>query len=380
MLQTLSVSFHLTHDCNLRCSYCYTGAKTHVPMSQQTADAGLALIEKLALEQGIPNVEIIFFGGEPLMEKDLIFHILKRCRESSNGLHFSFKMSTNGTLLTEPLMRDLLRNEVFVSLSLDGGPETHGEQRPNCGGHSSYRMVERAIPILLKYIPCANVTCVTTPASAHRLAENVDWIFKKGFRYITTTLDYTANWTPDDMRALEKSYRQLAHWYEEKMRRHERFYLSSFDERIRTHTRPPLQATERCVAGTRQLAIAPNGEIYPCITFVTTERLPQFLLGHVNDGLDDACRSYFHRCSESEKAECAGCSLKSRCSSWCACINFMSTGTVTEASPIVCHQEQVLLPIVDEVAKRLWRRRNTLFMHKHYNDLYPVFEYLDINA
>lgn len=380
MIHSLSASFHLTHDCNLRCGYCYTGAKIKAPMSREIAEAGVQLVVQLAKEQGIPNVEIVFFGGEPLLEKELVFHIAKCSREWGCGLHFSYKMSTNGTLLTEALMRELAQNDIFVSLSLDGQPATHDEQRPNCGGKSSYHLVERAIPILLKYIPCANVTCVTTPASAPLLAENVDWIFNRGFRYITTTLDYSANWTPDDMKALEKSYRQLARWYEEKMRRHERFYLSSFDERIRTHTRPPIHPAERCVAGSRQLAIAPDGEIYPCITFVTTARHPAFLLGHVQEGLDERCRSHFHACSEGEKSECSGCSLKPRCSSWCACINFMSTGTVTQASPVVCHQEQVLMPIVDETARRLWRMRNSLFLHKHYNEWYPVFEYLDINA
>ena len=349
-------------------------------MSEKVAEAGLRLITAIAKEQGIPHVEIIFFGGEPLLEKDMIFYISDWCRRRTGGLNFSFKMSTNGTLLTEQLMRELVRRNIFISFSLDGRPETHGHQRPNCGGNSSYALVEKAIPVLLKYNPCANVTCVVTPDSAADLAENVDWIFKKGFRFITTTLDYSADWAKSDMRRLEKSYRQLASWYEKKMLRHERFYLSSFDERIRTHTLAPLQVADRCAAGTRQLAIAPDGEIYPCITFVTTERVPEFLLGHVFHGLDDGCRKHFHQSAESEKTECGGCAVQSRCSSWCACINFMSTGTVTEASPVVCHQEQVLLPIVDKTAKRLWKRRNNLFLHKQYNEMYPVFEYLDLNS
>ncbi|WP_373551143.1 hypothetical protein [Haliscomenobacter sp.] len=122
MTQTLAATFHLTHQCNLRCTYCYTGTKVHRP-------------------------------------------------------------------------------------------------------------IEKAIPILLRANPCASVTTVLTPFSAGHAAESIDWLYQKGFRYFNLTLDYSADWTMEDMHRLEKSYHQLARWYEEKMQQNQRFYLSCSEKR-----------------------------------------------------------------------------------------------------------------------------------------------------
>ena len=377
---TLGASFHLTHHCNLRCTYCYTGEKKHIPMSLKIADAGVDFLFHEARKNGITRLDVTFFGGEPLLEKELLFHIADRFISEKENMDVSFKMSTNGTLLTQKMMQDLMGRKIFTSLSLDGKPDTHNRHRPDAGGKGSYHKVENAIEIMLKYNPCTNVTCVITPDSAHEICESVDWIFNRGFRFITLTLDYSADWNIKSMKAMELSYKKLAKWYEEKINQNERFYLSAFDERIRTHTLPPLENHERCLIGQRQFSIAPDGELYPCIQFVTTEKLPEFMIGHVLHGFNENCRSYFTEASEKEKPECGGCALKKRCSSWCACVNYMSTGSIEKASPVICHYERMLLPIVDKMANRLWRKRNRLFVHKHYNPAYPIISHLEITV
>jgi uncharacterized protein len=379
MPATLSATFHLTHQCNLRCTYCYTGAKEHIPMGSAVADAGIDFVLSEAQKQRPEYVDITFFGGEPLLEADLLFHVADRLRrELPQGMALNFSTSTNGTLLTTALLHELQRREVYVSLSVDGPPDLHDAQRPNAGGKGSSGAVEKAIPILLKANPCANVTCVLTPFSAGRAAECADWLYERGFRYINLTLDYSAPWTMDDMDNLARSYQQLADWYTQKMRQNARFYLSCFEERIRSHTQGPPSAAERCYLGYRQFSIAPDGALYPCIQFVTTEGLPEFMIGHVlHGGFDEACRSHINGCSEAPKPSCDGCALQGRCASWCACINFASTGTITSPSPVVCHHERMLMPIVDEMANRLWRKRNQMFLHKHYNPSYPLIDYLE---
>ena len=347
-------------------------------MSRQIADAGVDFVFSEARKNEVQKLEITFFGGEPLLEKALLFHIADRFIAEAGNSGLSFRMSTNGTLLDERTMQELMHRRIFVSLSLDGRPETHDRNRPDAGGKGSYHKVEKAIGILLKYNPCTNVTCVISPETAGEVAQSVDWIFNKGFRFITLTLDYSADWTMEDMAVLEKSCHELADWYEQKMRQNERFYLSAFDERIQTHTLPPLEPHERCMAGHRQFSIAPDGELYPCIQFVTTEKVPEFMIGHVLHGFDENCRSHLSCASERQKPECAGCALQGRCSSWCSCINFASTGSIERVSPVVCHYERMLLPIVDKMANRLWRKRNRMFVHKHYNPVYPVISHLEL--
>lgn len=374
----LAATFHLTHQCNLRCTYCYTGEKLQQPMPRSIADAGVDFVLKEAERSRAHYLDITFFGGEPLIESELLFHIANRLAVASEGRSTNFKLSTNGTLLTEQMMAELTRRHIYLSLSVDGPPDLHDQQRPNAAGKPTSHLVSKAIPLLLRANPCANVTCVLTPASAARAAESAAWLYDQGFRYINLTLDYSAPWTMDDMRRLEAAYRQLADWYEQKMLRNRRFYLSCFDERIQSRTKPPVSSAERCDLGRRQFSIAPDGALYPCIQFVTTEGVPEYMIGHLlHGGFDDNCRNHIHACSDAPKPECAGCALHGRCSSWCACINYASTGTVTAASPVVCYHEQVLMPIVDRMADRLWRKRNRLFLHKHYNPSYPLIDYLE---
>lgn len=376
---TLSATFHLTHHCNLRCTYCYTGEKLPLAMNHDTIDQSIQFIESELIKLGTNKVYITFFGGEPLIEKEKIFYIIDAFSLKTK-LEVSYRMSTNGTMLSEGLMQKLYALGVFVSLSIDGHPDVHDRHRIDAGGKPTSHKVEKAAAIMLKYNPATNVTCVFMPDTAAQLCESVDYIFNLGFRYITTTLDYSADWQEQDFKVLKKSYKKLANWYIDKMQNNERFYLSFFDERIRSRTYKPIAAHERCQIGTKQFSIAPNGELYPCIQFVKTESLPEFMIGHVSNGFDKACQNHLNNLSEKEKPECKGCKLESRCSKWCSCINFMSTGRIDKASPIVCYNEKILIEIVDKTADKLWKKRNNPFIHKHYNENYPIISHFEITA
>lgn len=377
--RTLSATFHLTHDCNLRCDYCYTGQKVGKAMSDEILENSLAFVLEQAKKNQAERLDITFFGGEPLLAKEKIYRIVDELDQRAPQLTRSYKLSTNGTLLTEEVMHQLLHRRVFLSLSLDGSPEINDRYRKRAGGQGTAKRIEQAARLLLQHNPCTSVTCVVTPDTAGQIASSVDYLFELGFRYITTTLDYSADWSTSHFKILKKSYQQLAKWYEAKMLAEERFYLSFFDERIQTRTHKPLVAHERCHVAGKHFSIAPDGALYPCIQFVTTEGRPEFIIGHVNEGFDEACKQHIHKASEKEKPECAGCALEARCSKWCSCINFASTGTIDQASPIACYNERILMEIVDRTADRLWKKRSNMFVHKHYNPDYPIIAHLEAN-
>ena len=347
-------------------------------MSREIADIGIDFTLSEAKKHNLNYLDITFFGGEPLLEKELLFHVADRFIVEKGDMELTFKMSTNGTMLTDEVLSGLMKRDIFVSLSVDGHPELHDEHRLNAAGKGTSRIVQKAAKRLLKANPAANVTAVLVPTSADRVTEAVDYLYNEGFKYITLTLDYSSDWTMADMKILEKSYKELANWYEKKMLDQERFYLSCFDERIKSRTQAPPEQHERCLIGYRQFSIAPDGELYPCIQFVTTEKLPEFMLGHVRSGFSEEARHYFAFHSEKKKKECEGCALLERCSSWCACINYQSTGSIEKASPVVCQHEQILMPIVDKVANRLWKKRSQMFVHKHYNPIYPIVSHMEI--
>lgn len=348
-------------------------------MSKEVATAAIELSLLEVARRKATHLDITFFGGEPLIEMELLLSIADAFRTRiSDDLVLTMKLSTNGTLLTEDRLKALMAREIYISLSVDGLPAIHDQHRKDAGGKGTSRAVAQAAQRLLAANPCANVTCVLTPQTGAYAAKNIAYLYDLGFRYFNLTLDYSADWTLADMKVLEKAYKQLADWYATRMGESKTFYLSCFDERIKSHTQQAFGSEERCSLGKRQFSVAPDGAIYPCLQFVTTEGLPEFMIGHVlHGGLEDKCRQHISACAEAPKSSCMGCAIADRCGSWCACINYASTGTITAASPVLCYYERMVLPLVDKLAAKLYRRRNRLFLHKHYNPDYPVIDYLE---
>ncbi len=375
---TVSATFHLTHDCNLRCVYCYTGLKFGAGMSPEVADRGVDFAIAEARGSNAEHLEIVFFGGEPLLRRDILYRVADRATAAAGGgLRVSFKMSTNGVLLSEETVRELARRRVYVSISLDGDPEVQDRQRPDAAGHGSAERLNGAIDRLLAWNPCAHVTCVITPDSAGRADASVRWLFERGFAYVSTALDWSAPWTAEDLESLGDAYRRLADWYVARTTAGEKFYLSCFDERIRSRTKGPLGKDERCEIGARQFSIAPSGRLYPCVQFVGEDRDHGFAIGDLEHGFDQARRRALGCGSEAEKEECTGCALQPRCASWCACINLQTSGRIDRVGALVCEHERLLLPIADEAANRLWQKRDPHFLHKHYNPAWPVLDFAE---
>lgn len=104
---TISATFHLTHACNLRCDYCYTGEKFGIGMTAATARDAVTFAHQLACEARAQHLEIVFFGGEPLLKHDLLCSIVDQVRVRAKGMRVSFKMSTNGLLLSPRVIADL---------------------------------------------------------------------------------------------------------------------------------------------------------------------------------------------------------------------------------------------------------------------------------
>lgn len=377
MPATLSVTWHLTHNCNLRCRYCYTGAKFGTGMSPAVADRAAAFSLAEAGRASAEHLETVFFGGEPLLRLDLLCDVVDRLRREAGGRRVSFKTSTNGTLLSARAVEALRRREVFVSISLDGDPETQDAERPDAAGRGTSERLREGIDRLLDWNPCAAVNCVITPRTAGRADRSVRWLYARGFKYLSTALDFGAEWTPDDLGVLRRSYERLADWYVAETLRGRKFYLSAFDEKIRTRTRGPLDRAERCALGWRQFSISPSGRLYPCVQFVKEDDDDRFVIGDVFTGFREDHRRALSECSEGPKPECSGCVLQDRCSSWCACVNWTSTGRIDRASPVVCAHDQMLIEIADRAANRLWKRRDPLFLHKHYNPAFPVLAFVE---
>jgi len=355
----------MTARCNLQCSYCYVDF-SGADMTRETARATVDLAARGAKRAGL-----IFFGGEPLLMRDLITDTIAyaRSRERPEECQFFFKITTNGLLLDDEFLSYACRERLFVALSLDGVKEAHNAHRVDKNGLGSYDRVVDAARRLLAAKPYSPALMTVRPDSLHLYAAGVESLFSLGFSYVISSLDYSAGWQESDLPELERQYKLIADIYERKTLAEDKFYFSPFEVKISSHINSRTYCHERCELGLRQLSVGPDGTLYPCVQFVGD---PKFQLGDVRRGIDEEIRQALYKHNENEKAGCDRCAIRARCNHYCACLNRQATGSIDEVSPMLCAHERIVLPIADELAERLYQKGSALFIQKQYNDFYPL--------
>ena len=368
----MHLTLHLTARCNFRCRYCYAAPHTGGDMSLETARAAVRLAaETCRAEDPEQSVGIIFFGGEPLLRRELIEEVVRDCRAVSRetGQILYYKLTTNGSLLDETFLTRDPTSEIFIALSHDGVPAAHDTHRVDTAGAGTFHRLQDAVSLLLRHKPYSPVMLVTTPDTVMHYATSVDYLFRRGFRYLICSLDYSGAWNENSLNELRRQYDLLARWYETETEREAKFYFSPFDTKIASHVFPGSCRRERCELGRRQISVAPSGELFPCVQFVGD---PAFSIGHVRTGIDEARRAALYQRNGLEKRGCEECAIRERCNHFCGCLNRQSTGSIDDVSPVLCAHERMTLAAADRVAERLFRRRAPMFVQKQYNQLFPL--------
>ena len=365
----MHVTLHLTSGCNMACRYCYVDRRHVKTMTAETARAAVDLAGALTPKEG--STGIIFFGGEPLLCKDLIGGTVAYAEgvEAASGKSFHFKITTNGLLLDDEFLDYAAAHRVFIALSLDGVAPAHDRHRVDLSGAGTHAAVEDAARRLLKRFPYAPVMMTVNPDTAGHYCDSVKHLYGLGFRYLICSLNYAAPWTERDMAELRRQYERLAGYYYDLTMAEEKFYLSPFEVKISSHVNRRTYCRERCELGKKQISVGPDGLLYPCVQFVGDG---EYAIGSVERGIDEGRReSLFHQ-NDKEKETCADCAIRDRCNHTCGCLNRQATGSIDRVSPALCAHERLLLPIADRLAARLYRKRSAMFIQKHYNDFYPI--------
>ncbi len=372
--QVKYAALSLTHNCNLRCTYCYAGEKLDRRMSLDTARRAVDFLA----DNSNGSCAITFFGGEPLLEFPLIREIVRYSRERY-GRRVQFRMSTNGTLVDKELLEFCRDNEMFFVLSIDGSQAQHDSVRRFANGRGSYQRITARISDILEFNPYTIAVSVIVPETAPFVAEGARHLFDIGFRYVLQTLDYSAPWRNEDLRVLKKQYLRLSRFYFESLSKGRKLYYSPFDERIKTWAQKPYGNGDLCDLANTQIAIAASGRIYPCVQFVGSDEASYLdnSIGDVFTGFDESRRAWFVAENYRDKDSCAGCALAGRCATYCGCVNWRATGSLSAVPPIICEHERMLMPIVDKLANKLWKRNVALFERKFYDKAFPLSSYIE---
>ncbi|MFL0247679.1 radical SAM protein [Candidatus Clostridium stratigraminis] len=365
-------TLHLTNGCNMNCSYCYVNNENLKTMSIETARKAVNMASK---GKNRPT-GIVFFGGEPLLCKNLIYDIIEYCRwkEKIGEGAFYFKITTNGILLDEAFIELSLKEDIFIALSHDGIREAHDKHRIDNYGRETFSVLSDKVELLLSKRPYAPVMMVVNPDTANYFYNGVLYLYKKGFRYIIISLNYEAHWTEKNMKELKKQYERLAEFYLDRTMKEDKFYLSPFEVKISSFVNGDNYCHERCELGKKQISVAPDGFLYPCVQFVGEK---EYCIGNVDVGIILSKQAKLHELNEEEKESCKNCAIKERCNHYCGCMNKQATGSINKVSPVQCRHERFLIPIADKLAERLYKKRNALFIQKHYNEMFPIISMIE---
>lgn len=362
----------------MNCDYCYSppGERTDmtVETAQRTVDFGMRINEPGS------NVGLVFFGGEPLLKKDIIKSTISYCKkqEKERGYRFHYKMTTNGLLLDKDFIRYASAESIDIALSIDGVQEVHDAHRKTKKGAGTFKVLDRIIDPLLKALPYTTAMMTLAPDMIPHFARSAEYLFERGFRYVNVAPDYSAQWTEGDFEEIIRQYEILADLYEKWTLEERKFYFAPFEIKIASHIQGAEILCDRCHLGMKQLSIAPDGGIYPCIQFVGDgKNKTRYLIGDVINGIDEDRRMRLYIKSKKENTVCAGCALAKRCNHKCSCLNLQTTGSMSDVSPYVCRMEQLLTPISDRLGEKLYKAGAPMFIQKHYNPDYPIISVLE---
>lgn len=362
---------HLSNDCNMKCTYCYV-VQNKKYMEEATA---MKVIDN-AIASGDKKVSIGFFGGEPLLCKPLIKKVIAYAeqQQKNHDITFYYKITTNGLLLDDDFIAYAKEKQLFVALSHDGVKESHDCFRKDNNNKGTYELVDDAATRLLQAKPYAPAMVTINKATVTYYAKNIEYLFSKGFKYLICTLNYDDDWDEQSMKLLEKEYKKLSTFYYQHTMKEDKFYFSPFEMKISSHINKATYCAERCELGKKQISVGPEGNYYPCVQFVGDS---EWIIGNVDKGIDTKKRLKLYYKSEEVKDSCIGCALVERCNHYCGCINRQTTGSINKVSPVLCAHERIVIPIADRLAEKLYKKRNGLFIQKHYNEMYPLLSYIE---
>jgi uncharacterized protein len=327
-------------------------------------------------------ISITFFGGEPLLKRDLIIDTIRHCHmlTHTTGQDFIFRMTTNGLLLDESFLVNEATAKVFIALSHDGVQAMHDANRVFPTGVGSFELLSLKLKMALKYKPYTPVMMIINPETVDHYFDSLQFLYQQGFRYIIATMNYLAKWEKPHFAALKRQYQQIAQWYYSQSIAEAKFYYSPFETKISAYISGKNCRFEQCELGRNQISVAPNGRLYPCVQFVGDGSDTSFAIGSVDNGIDQERQRRLYRQNEKQEQACQQCAIRERCNHYCACVNYLTTGRLNGVSPALCEHERMLLPIIDQLANRLYKERNAMFIQKHYNEYYPFLSLAEDNG
>ncbi|MFZ2961050.1 MAG: radical SAM protein [Candidatus Ozemobacteraceae bacterium] len=382
----------ITDACNLACDYCYNPKGKGTTMSLETA--------RKAVERTLPlinpgeRLDLQFFGGEPLLVFDRLREIhsetLDCCAERNVAL--TSCLATNGTLLTPERYSRLTHAGIELMLSIDGLEQAQDMHRRFPDGRGSFATVRKLWENGIIQPENTALNLVLTPQNAGELPTGVAGLVDAGFRRFSFSPHYGTEWPSEARIRMKAALQKLMETYETWMQRDMPVYFSFIEEKVRRLLLSAPDWTNPCSFGTREIAVAPDGSLFPCERIIREGNDSPLCMGSVGEGHDfrricngddvgivrDVCDVpgiSDVRCSASVRTSgdahdnriipyissvprktsdrCVPCPDRPACTNSCGCVNRTRTGDIDQPDELVCFFERMFIKAARDAARDL---------------------------
>ncbi len=330
-----ALCLHIAHTCNLNCAYCFASqGKYNGERAVMSFEVGKQALDYLVANSGTRrNLEVDFFGGEPLMNFQVVKDLVKYARsiEKEAGKNFRFTLTTNGMLIDDDVIEFANREMSNVVLSLDGRKEIHDKYRVDYVGNGSWERIVPKFQRLVKARDGKNYYMRGTFTHENPdFLKDIQQMLDLGFRELSmepvvTSPDDPSALTESDLTVVMEQYEKLAELMIQKDKERDPF---TFYHYMIDLTGGPCiyKRISGCGSGTEYMAVTPWGDLYPCHQFVGDDR---FKLGDIWTGVTNhEIQDEFMSCNVYAHPECQDCWARLYCSGGCAANAYHATGSI----------------------------------------------------
>ncbi len=331
-----ALCLHIAHTCNLNCEYCFASqGKYHGERALMSFEVGKRALDFLIENSGTRrNLEVDFFGGEPLMNWDVVKELVSyaRVQEKIHNKNFRFTLTTNGILVDDDVIDFCNKEMSNVVLSLDGRKEVHDRLRKDYQGRGSYDIIVPKFQEFVKRREGKNYYMRGT--FTHNNVDFTNDIFHMADLGFTELSMEPVVCSPDDASALTENdlpilFEQYEILAKEMIKRKKAGNGFTFYHYMLDLTNGPCiyKRISGCGSGTEYMAVTPTGDLYPCHQFVGDTK---YLLGNIWDGVTNKdIQNEFKLCNAYARPECDDCWAKLYCSGGCAANSYHASGKIT---------------------------------------------------
>lgn len=355
-----ALCLNVAHVCNMKCHYCFASQGDFgLRPSLMSSEVGRRALDFLMEHsQGVKHLEVDFFGGEPLLNWEVVKDIVNYGRqlEAATGKIFNFTLTTNTLLLDDEIMDFLVRERIGVILSLDGRQEVNDRHRLLKNDQGSYATIVPKIHRMVEKGPISYYVRGTYTRNNLDFCEDVRHIVELGVDALSlepavgSGSDYEIR--KEDLPQVLDEYAKLALLLLDYHQQGRQVHFFHYDLDLQ---KGPCLAKRQtgCGAGSHYLAITPEGDIYPCHQFIGQD---DYRLGNILEStLQDSIRQKFARNTLLAKEECRWCWARNFCGGGCHANNFFTNGDIGQPAEVACdmHRRRVEAAIYLDLKKRL---------------------------